>query len=116
MIQHVEISLRLSPRAARTGMAFAVIGAAHFINRRFDEAVPKLLLAIQEDPNSPAPYRVLASCYAHMGRMDEAREIAARLRAIHPSVATKPLPPSEPGAPRAVSHGPPAGDGRGAMS
>ena len=61
MIQHVEISLRLSPRAARTGMAFAVIGAAHFINRRFDEAVPKLLLAIQEDPNSPAPYCVLAS-------------------------------------------------------
>jgi Flp pilus assembly protein TadD len=86
VIQHVEISLRLSPRAARTGMAFAVIGAAHFINRRFDEAVPKLLLAIQEDPNSPAPYRVLASCYAHMGRLDDAREIVSRLRAITPAV------------------------------
>ena len=116
MIQHVEISLRLSPRAARTGMAFAVIGAAHFINRRFDEAVPKLLLAIQEDPNSPAPYRVLASCYAHMGRMDEAREIAARLRAISPRWAPSHSHLREPRAPRAVSDGPPAGDGRGAMS
>jgi adenylate cyclase len=82
-IQHVEVSLRLSPRA-RTGMAFSVIGAAHFLSRRFDEAVPKLLLAIQEDPNYPGSYRFLASCYAHMGRMDEAREIAARLRAIIP--------------------------------
>jgi len=73
VIQHVEISLRLSPRAARTGMAFAVIGAAHFINRRFDEAVPKLLLGIQEDPSHPAAYRDLAACYAHMGRLDDAR-------------------------------------------
>jgi hypothetical protein len=48
--------------------------------------VPKLLLAIQEDPSFPAPYRTLAACYAHMGRLDEAREIAARLRAITPAV------------------------------
>jgi adenylate cyclase len=59
-----------------------VIGAAHFVSRRFDEAVPKLLLAIQEDPNLPHPYRYLAACYAHMGRLDDAREIVARLRAI----------------------------------
>ena len=31
-------------------------------------------------------YRVLASCYAHMGRLDEAREIVRRLRAITPVV------------------------------
>jgi tetratricopeptide (TPR) repeat protein len=80
-IEHVEASLRLSPRA-RVGWAFDVIGAAHFAGRRFDEAVPKLLLAIQEDPNFPGPYRHLAACYAHMGRLDEAREIFGRLRAI----------------------------------
>ena len=27
-------------------------------------------------------YRVLAACYAHMDRLDEAREIVRRLRAI----------------------------------
>ena len=62
------------------------IGAAHFFARRFDEAVPKLLLAIQEDPSYPVPYRYLAACYAHMGRLDDAREIVTRLRAITPVV------------------------------
>jgi hypothetical protein len=33
--------------------------------RRFDEAVQKLRLAIQEDPSFPEPYRFLAACYAH---------------------------------------------------
>ena len=59
-----------------------MIGFAHFVRRRFDEAVPKLLLAIQEDPSHPHPHRVLAACYAHMGRFDEVRAIVDRLRAI----------------------------------
>ena len=44
--------------------------------------MPNLLLAIQEDPSFPQPYRFLAACYDHMGRLDDAREIVARLRAI----------------------------------
>src|SRR6516162_6589728 len=80
-IKHLEAALRLSPRA-RVGTSFAVIGQAHFLSRRFDEAVPKLLLAIQDDPTFPFPHRVLAACYAHMGRLDDAREIMERLRAI----------------------------------
>jgi adenylate cyclase len=51
-------------------------------SRRFEEAVPKLLLAIQDDPSFPNPYRYLAACYAHMGRLDDAREIVERLLAI----------------------------------
>jgi len=84
-IEHLEASLRLSPRA-RIGTPLATIGAAHFFARRFDQAVPKLLLAIQEDPSFPWPYRALTACYAHMGRLAEAREIVARLRAITPVV------------------------------
>ena len=78
-IQHADAALRLSPRA-RVGWALFTIGAAHFFARRFDEAIPKLLLAMQEDPSLPNPYRYLAACYAHMGRLDEAREIVDRLR------------------------------------
>jgi adenylate cyclase len=59
-------------------------GAVHFLARHFQEAVPKLLLAIQEDPSLPQAYRCLAACYAHMGRLDEAREIIGRLQAIAP--------------------------------
>jgi adenylate cyclase len=90
-IEHVEAALRLSPRA-RVGPSLAVIGAAHFASRRFDEAVPKLQLAIQEDPGFPAPYRTLAACYAHMGRLDNARECVERLRAITPVVMPRTLP------------------------
>jgi hypothetical protein len=63
-----------------------IIGAAHFFNQRCDEAVPKLLRAIQESPSHPPPYRCLAACYAHMGRLDDARDIIAQLRAITPVV------------------------------
>src|ERR1051325_1678844 len=80
-IEHLEAALRLSPRA-RVGTSLAIIGGAHFLARRFDQAVPKLLLAIQEDSSFPIPYRYLAACYAQMGRLDEAREIVKRLKAI----------------------------------
>jgi hypothetical protein len=33
-------------------------------------------------PTFPVTYRVLASCYAHMGRLGDARNIVGRLRAI----------------------------------
>jgi adenylate cyclase len=84
-IEDVETSLRLSPRE-RTGNPQSVMGRAYFFKRQFDEAALKLLLAIQENPDFPHPYRFLAACYAHMGRLDEAREIVRRLRAIVPVV------------------------------
>jgi TolB-like protein/class 3 adenylate cyclase len=90
-IEHAEISLRLSPRA-RVGQPFNLIGAAHLISQRFDEALPNLLFAIQEDPTFPEPYRHLAACYAHMGRLDEAREIVTRLRSITRDVVPRIVP------------------------
>ena len=84
-IEHLEAALRLSPRA-RVGHSLNVIGLAHFARRRFDQAVPKLLLAIQENPSQPQPYRWLAACYAHTGRLDDAREVLKWLRAITPVV------------------------------
>jgi adenylate cyclase len=84
-IEHAEAALRLSPRA-RVGPSVMTVGVAHFLARRFDEAVPKLLLAMQEDPSHPGAYRWLAACYAHMGRLDEAREIVTQLREVTPGV------------------------------
>jgi Flp pilus assembly protein TadD len=50
-------------------MSMSLLGAAHFLAGRFEEAVPKLLLAIQQDPGHPSAYRWLAACYAHMDRL-----------------------------------------------
>jgi TolB-like protein len=82
-----EASLRLSPRG-RFGQVFNVIGAALLFSRRFEEALPKLLLATQDDPSFPTPYRYLAACFAHMGRLDEARQVAAQLRSITSAVVS----------------------------
>lgn len=90
-IEYVETSLRLSPRE-RMGQPLTVMGIAYFLKRRFDEAASKLLLSIQNHPGFPNSYRTLAACYAHMGRLDEARAIVARLRTITPQVVPSDLP------------------------
>jgi len=90
-ISHIQSSLRLSPRD-RTGTSQSRIGEAYFFKRRFDEAETKLLLAIQEQPETPAAYRTLAACYAHMGRLAEARAIVAKLRTITSLVVPSDLP------------------------
>jgi TolB-like protein/class 3 adenylate cyclase len=90
-IEHVETSLRLSPRE-RMGQPLSLMGTAYFFKRRFDEAAAKLLLSIQDHPGYPPSYRCLAACYAHMGRLDEARAIVARLRAISPLVVPSDVP------------------------
>jgi tetratricopeptide (TPR) repeat protein len=68
------------------------MGTAYFFKHQFDEAATKLLLSIQDNPGFPSSYRALAACYAYMGRLDEARAILARLRAITPLLVPSDLP------------------------
>jgi adenylate cyclase len=68
-----------------------VIGCAHFLSKRFAEAIETLPLAIQEDPNAMA-YRFLSACYAHLGRLEEARDALDRMRLIDPVVIPSYLP------------------------
>jgi len=84
-IKHAEAAARLSPRA-RIGSVFQIIGAAHLAAGHFEEAASTLALAVQDQPEYPHVMRLLASCYAHMGRVDDAKEIIKRLRAITPLV------------------------------
>jgi adenylate cyclase len=84
-IEHVETALPLSPHE-RMGQPRTAMGMACFFKRQFEGAASKLLLSIQDDSGSPLPYRYLAACYAHMGQLDQARAIVARLRAITPLV------------------------------
>jgi TolB-like protein/class 3 adenylate cyclase len=90
-IEHVETSLRLSPRE-RMGPRLATMGIAFFFKRRFAEATSKLLLSIQDDPDFSPAFRCLAACYAHMGRLDEARDVVKRLRTITRLVVPNDLP------------------------
>jgi tetratricopeptide (TPR) repeat protein len=84
-IAHVGRAMRLNPRDLPGTHSF-LVGLAHFLSRRFEDAMPKLIAAGQHLPNAPQQHRVLASCYAHMGRLEEARAIIERLRTISPVV------------------------------
>jgi adenylate cyclase len=94
-IEHFNRSLRLSPRD-RMGTFSIPLGTAYFLKRQFDEAAATLLASIQEAPSFAVPYRLLASCYAHMGRLDEAREIVRRLREITSVVVPSFIPNLKP--------------------
>jgi len=84
-IEHLETGLRLNPRDRQHGAVMG-IGVAHFFARRLEDAAAMLLRALQERPSWVPNYRFLASCYAHMGRLEEARELVKRLRVITPVV------------------------------
>jgi len=84
-IAHAGRAIRLSPRD-RPGDHLFLVGLAHFLSRRFEDAMPKLIAAVQHLPNAPEYHRALASCYAHMGRLEEARSVIERLRTISPIV------------------------------
>jgi tetratricopeptide (TPR) repeat protein len=84
-IEHFERSIRLNPRDLRWAQLTG-IGIAHFFRRRFEISARSLLLALHENPTYPLANRFLAACYAHMGRLDEARQVVARLRTITPLV------------------------------
>ena len=83
-IEHCETALRLSPRLRVGAPTLAVIGQAHLCARRFQEAEAGLLLAIQQDPYWTYSHAYLAACYAHMGRLAEAREALSRWHAVAP--------------------------------
>src|SRR6516162_4386062 len=114
-IEHIETSLRLSPRE-RIDVPLGPSGVAYFFKHRFDEAAAKLLLSVRDHPGFPPTYRTLAACYAHIGRLDEARAIVVRLRAITPQIVPRDLPRRNPRGPRAFAIGPAVGGGRGGMS
>jgi TolB-like protein/class 3 adenylate cyclase len=79
--EHFEISMRFNPRDRR-GFHLGGIGTALFLGRRFDEAVATLRVSLEELPNFTPTYRALAASYALLGRHEEARAIAERLRSL----------------------------------
>jgi adenylate cyclase len=107
-IEHVERTMRLSPRVLSPYYSF-IIGLAHFVCRRFEDALPKLTPAVQHLLNAPQAHRVLASCYAHMGRLEEARARSSNGYALSRGCGARVKPVPEPGASRTDPVGPALG-------
>jgi hypothetical protein len=78
-------------------------GFAFFQLRRFAQAIPRLLEAIDHHPTArPMTSRILAACYAYLGRVDEAPAIPGRSRArfaeraAHDELDSGPRVPGDP--------------------
>jgi hypothetical protein len=89
-IEHFQTSLRLDPRTPARPFHDTGIGCCYFLQRRFDEAVMLLVGSLRQVPTYVTTARVLASCYAHMDRLDDARAIVDHLRAIGSQVIPPP--------------------------
>ena len=80
-IDHFETSLRLNPRDPAPATQLG-IGVGHFFARRLEEVRAMLLQSLQGPPGWVPTSRFLAACYAHLGRLDEARAIIEQLRSL----------------------------------
>jgi adenylate cyclase len=80
-IDHFETALRLNPRDPAPATLMG-IGVGHFFARRLEEARAMLLRSLQVQPRWVPTSRFLAACYAHLGRLDEARAIIGQLRTL----------------------------------
>jgi adenylate cyclase len=68
------------------------IGMAHLLSGRFDESVAVLRVSLEQFPHFAQTYRYLAAAYAHSGRLDDARDVIERLKAITPMIVPPVLP------------------------
>jgi TolB-like protein len=85
-IEHLERCNRLSPNEPIRPNLYQMVGMGHFFARRIEKAAEIFALALQEMPGWPPPLRFMASCLAHLGRLEEAQEMVRRLRALTPVV------------------------------
>ena len=81
-VEHFKTALRLDPRSPVSAFCLTGIGSAHFSAHRLDAAASALQESLQLLPSYVTTYYFLASCLAHMGRLEEARDIVQRLRSF----------------------------------
>jgi tetratricopeptide (TPR) repeat protein len=85
-IEHLERANRFSPNEPKRSQISHAVGMDHLFSRRLEKAAELFALALQEAPGWPPLLRFMASCLAHLGRLEEAQEMVKRIRALTPVV------------------------------
>jgi adenylate cyclase len=83
-IRHSEHALRLSPFDPALHFFHTTLALAHYANGSYEEALRWGRLAESENPAYSGTLRYVAAALAATGRLDEAREVAARLLQLEP--------------------------------
>jgi pentatricopeptide repeat protein len=80
----LDKGMRLSPRDPSMWQFFWLVGMAHFSAERYEEAVEWSKRSLRGNPKWPATWRILAAGYAHLGRLDDARNAFAEMSRLQP--------------------------------
>jgi adenylate cyclase len=83
-IMCLQKGMRLSPHD--TVMYFSMYGMAlaYFATGQYEEAVDWAWRTLQRRPGLTPSHRIIAASYAHLGRLEEAREAAEDLLRVDP--------------------------------
>jgi tetratricopeptide (TPR) repeat protein len=84
-ISDFERVMMLSPREVTLFRVYGGLTFAHLMLQDYDEAVRWGWRALDGNPNFTPTYRALAAALAHLGRIEEAREVARRLLTLMPN-------------------------------
>jgi tetratricopeptide (TPR) repeat protein len=95
-IEHVTRAMRLSPNDPQMFGMHTALGFAHFIAKRYFEALTFSRAAARARPEFPFPECVIAASAALMGRLDEAQKAMAKLRQLDPGLRLSNLRNSQP--------------------
>ncbi|MEK1889070.1 MAG: BTAD domain-containing putative transcriptional regulator [Phyllobacterium sp.] len=85
-VEHAALAMRLSPFDPRLFAWQFNAGLAHFCAGRYEDAINWAGKSLRHQPNYPSALRVTAASYVLAGRLAEARETIARLRALDPAL------------------------------
>jgi adenylate cyclase len=86
-IANLEKALRLNPRGELPWLYISGMAWAHMAAARYHDAVECLKRCLQWRPDYNLVYRGLAASYAQLGRLEEARAMAAECRRLEPDVS-----------------------------
>lgn len=95
-IEYVTRAMRLSPFDPQAFVTHLVIGFAHFIAGRYEEAALWVERALREQSHFAGSVRFAAASNAYLGRMERAQTAMARLRQIDSSLRLSNLKHSVP--------------------
>ncbi|GEO19347.1 tetratricopeptide repeat protein [Microvirga aerophila] len=96
-IDHFRRAVRLSPLDPMHYNAALGIGAAYFVKGQYDEAACWVEQALREKPSATWAYRLLTTTYANAGRLEEAKQAAAKFLAAFPGMTVSRAVDATPG-------------------
>ena len=98
-LEAFALAMRLDPHYS--GIVLHFLAQAHFSLGHYEPAAQRLRERIARTPGTDSSRMLLASCYGHLGRMEEARTVWAEMLKINPDFSleqrARVLPYKDPG-------------------